>query len=281
MNNLLLSVNIQEKIQWYIKAHGHSSIGSLNLLWAYFSYQQDKNLTGIIEKAINEFENFSESDDIQQHLKNVKKDILSIEENISTGQLEQEKKTEMQEMINAVNENIKRIASIIENPGYEEMFLLQNILDSTITELLHRYPQTLYGDLIGKRNQESIQVLFSQQGTPRELFVCGYEMQLLFYNILSNAIDAMGGINGSGIITIFFDYKKEHVHVELSNNGKQIPEELVKKIRTKELFSTKGKNHGNGLKIINDISEKYHTDVIVTSDENETVFSFNLPYLHD
>jgi len=280
MSNLLLSGNIQEKIQWYIKAHGHSSIGSLNILWAYFSYQQDQNLTGIIEKTINEFETFSESNDIQQHLENVKKDVSSIKENIESGQLEQDKKIEMKQMIDAVNENIKRISLIIENPGYEESFFLQDILDSAITELLHRYPQTLYGNIIGEKNKESIQVLFSQQGTPRELFVCGYEMQLLFYNILSNGIDAMGGINGKGIIKIFFDYKNEHVHVDLSNTGEQIPEELVKKIRTKELFSTKGKNHGNGLKIINDLSEKYHTDVIVTSDENETVFSFDMTYLH-
>jgi len=280
MSNLLLSGNIQEKIQWYIKAHGHSSIGSLNILWAYFSYQQDQNLTGIIEKTINEFETFSESNDIQQHLENVKKDVSSIKENIESGQLEQDKKIEMKQMIDAVNENIKRISLIIENPGYEEPFFLQDILDSAITELLHRYPQTLYGNIIGEKNKESIQVLFSQQGTPRELFVCGYEMQLLFYNILSNGIDAMGGINGKGIIKIFFDYKNEHVHVDLSNTGEQIPEELVKKIRTKELFSTKGKNHGNGLKIINDLSEKYHTDVIVTSDENETVFSFDMTYLH-
>jgi len=278
MNNPLLSGNIQEKIQWYIKAHGHSSIGGLNLLWTYFSYQHDQDLANMIQQAINEFENFSESDDLLNHLARVKHDVDAIERSIGNVQLDTEKKQEMQQMLSGVYENIERIESIIENPGYEESFYLENILESAITELLKRHPQTLYGDLIGKRRNEPIQITFSQQGEPVKIVLCGYEMQLFFYNILSNAIDAITESTRTGKLDLMFDYKKEYVQINITNTGKKIPHDLLDMIQSKKLFSTKGKHHGNGLRIINDISEKYHADLIVTSTDQQTTFSIKLPY---
>jgi signal transduction histidine kinase len=278
MNNPLLSGNIQEKIQWYIKAHGHSSIGGLNLLWTYFSYQHNPALADMIQKTIDEFQKFSESDDMYKHLARVKQDVGAIEHSIATIQLDNEKKQEMQQMLTGVYENIARIESIIKNPGYEEPFYLEKIIESAITELLKRHPQTLYGDLIGKRNNEPIRLSFSQRGEPVELVLCGYEMQLLFYNIISNAVDAIMEYSGTGDIKLFFDYMKEYVQVDIVNTGKKISADILQNIQSKKLFSTKGKHHGNGLRIINDISEKYHADVTVTSNDQQTTFSLKIPY---
>lgn len=280
MKNLLLSGTLQEKIQWYVRAHGHSSIGGLNLMWTYFTYQKQQELADIIEKTIEEFESFDQSDDPGHQIKHIKIDVNMIEKNIDYVPIEPEKKTELQEMLHGIYENIDRIEAILSDPGYEEKFYLEDILDSSVTELLKRYPQTLYGDLIGERDQdESIKIHFSKKGSSRKLLVCGYEMQLLFYNLVSNAIEAIQELDTQqGIISIFFEYRKEFVHVEIANTGKKIPNKILKKIQSNKSFSTKGAHHGKGLQIIHDISEKYNADLTIESVEGQTVFSLDIPY---
>ena len=280
MTNPLLSGNLQEKIQWYVRAHGHSSIGGLNLMWTYFTYQQQNELADIVEKTIEEFESFDESDDPSYKIDHIKIDVNLIEKNIDYMPIETEKKVELQEMLQGIYENIDRIEAIISNPDYEEKFYLEDVLDSTVTELLKRYPQTLYGDLIGDKNQnESIKIHFNKKGSSRKLLVCGYEMQLLMYNLISNAIEAINEMDKqNGIISILFDYKKEFVHIEIANTGKQIPEIVLKKIQSNKSVSTKGAHHGKGLQIIHDISEKYDANLNVKSSEGQTIFSLDIPY---
>ncbi len=280
MNNPLLTGNIQEKIQWYIRAHGHSSIGGLNLMWTYFMYQQQKDLADVVEKTIQEFESFDQSEDPKHNIKHIKVDVNLIEKNIDYMPIEEEKKAELQEMLNGIYENIDRIENIISDPQYEEKFYLEDVLDSTITELLKRYPQTLYGDLIGEKNQrESIRIHFDKKGSSRKLLVCGYEIQLLLYNLLSNAIEAIQELDSkNGIISILFIYKKEFVHIEIVNTGKKISSSILKKIQSKKTVSTKGAHHGKGLQIIHDISEKYNANLSVESTEGQTIFSLDIPY---
>lgn len=280
MNNPLLTGNIQEKIQWYIRAHGHSSIGGLNLMWTYFMYQQQKDLADVVEKTIQEFESFDQSEDPQHNIKHIKVDVNLIEKNIDYMPIEEEKKAELQEMLNGIYENIDRIENIISDPQYEEKFYLEDVLDSTITELLKRYPQTLNGDLIGEKNQrESIRIHFDKKGSSRKLLVCGYEIQLLLYNLLSNAIEAIQELDSkNGIISILFIYKKEFVHIEIVNTGKKISSSILKKIQSKKTVSTKGAHHGKGLQIIHDISEKYNANLSVESTEGQTIFSLDIPY---
>lgn len=280
MNNPLLTGNIQEKIQWYIRAHGHSSIGGLNLMWTYFMYQQQKDLADVVEKTIQEFESFDQSEDPKHNIKHIKVDVNLIEKNIDYMPIEEEKKAELQDMLNGIYENIDRIENIISDPQYEEKFYLEDVLDSTITELLKRYPQTLYGDLIGEKNQrESIRIHFDKKGSSRKLLVCGYEIQLLLYNLLSNAIEAIQELDSkNGIISILFIYKKEFVHIEIVNTGKKISSSILKKIQSKKTVSTKGAHHGKGLQIIHDISEKYNANLSVESTEGQTIFSLDIPY---
>ena len=280
MTNPLLSGNLQEKIQWYIRAHGHSSIGGLNLMWTYFTYQQQQELADIVEKTIQEFESFEDSEDPAHQIKHIKIDVNMIEKNIDYVPLESEKKSELQEMLHGIYENIDRIEAIISDPGYEEKFYLEDVLDSTITELLKRYPQTLYGDLIGDQNQdESIKIHFNKKGSSRKLIICGYEMQLLLYNLISNAVEAIQDQKDpTGIISVLFEYKKEFVHIEIANTGKQIPQSVLKKIQSKKSVSTKGRHHGKGLQIIHDISEKYDANLTVNSSQGQTIFSLDIPY---
>ena len=280
MKNPLISGNLQEKIQWYIRAHGHSSIGGLNLMWTYFNYQQQKELADIIEKTIEEFETFEKTEDPIHKIKHIKIDMNMIEKNIDYVPIEPEKKSELQDMVKGIYENIDRIEMILSDPGYEEKFYLENVLDSTITELINRYPQTLYGDLIGERSKgELIKIHFNKKGSSRKIRVCGYEIQLLLYNLISNAVEAIQELkNKNGIISILIDFKKEFVHIEVTNTGKQIPKQILKKIQSNKSVSTKGPHHGKGLQIIHDISEKYNANLTVTSAKGQTVFSLDIPY---
>lgn len=280
MTNPLLSGNLQEKIQWYIRAHGHSSIGGLNLMWTYFTHLDQKELADIIEKTIEEFESFDQTEDPIHKIKHIKIDVNLLEKNIDYVPIESNKKVELHDMLKGINENITRIESIISDPEYEEKFYLEDVLDSTITELINRFPQTLYGDLVGEKSQEeSIKVRFNKKGPSCKIRVCGYEIQLLLYNLLSNAIEAIQELkNKNGIISILIDYKKEFVHIEITNTGKQISKNILKKIQSNASVSTKGAHHGKGIQIIHDISEKYNANLSIIGAEGHTVFSIDIPY---
>jgi sensor histidine kinase regulating citrate/malate metabolism len=104
-------------------------------------------------------------------------------------------------------------------------------------------------------------------------------MQLLLYNLISNAVEAIQDQKDStGIISVLFEYKKEFVHIEIANTGKQIPQSVLKKIQSKKSVSTKGRHHGKGLQIIHDISEKYDANLTVNSSQGQTIFSLDVPY---
>ncbi len=266
--NPLISGNVKEKIKWYIKAHGHSSMGSLNLIWTYLDFIGDKEKADKIAKAVKAFENFGESDNFRKELDALENTIDNVEKVINHEENE-EKRMEMVSLIYSVKRNLYRIEDIIKDPGYQEGFKLSKILFSAAIQLERQYPNTLYGDIVGNKGEyigDRIKLNVKEPAEEEEIQCCGYEMQLLLFNLLSNAVDA---INDKGNIYIEITYSKGIVRIDVSDDGKLISEEDIKKIAAHKEFSTKSRGHGRGLKIVNDILEKYNGALDLASDTSK------------
>jgi signal transduction histidine kinase len=278
MNNPLVCDDLNEKIRWYIRAHGHSSIGSLNLMWTYFSFSDNQKIADDVQKAIDSFEQFGIDKDLNKQQQILQKYMHTIEKDIQQTEMEPEKKDEMQQMLHGVYRNIQRIESIIQDPNYEEEFQLNDIYHSTLTELVKRYPNTFYGNtLASDESGDKIHIHFNMKGTEQSLHICGYDMQLLLFNLISNASDAILEKKKQGNIWIDFEYKKDHIDIHLADDA-GISDKALKLLKSKKSFSTKGEKHGRGMKIIYDLLEKHKATLTVKKKDAKTVFSIKIPY---
>jgi len=270
-----LSGNLHEKIKWYIKAHGHSSIGGLNILLIYFSNCANKNAITIIEKLIFDLENYSTN--VAEHYGSLEKGLLHLEKLITQIELEDHTLHEMKGILEGVRENLERIQKIIDTPGYMEDLNIFDIFNSALSELLKRYPEVLYGDVIGKMNMDAgskIEIKWIMDCEDKLIKVCGYEIQLLFYNLISNAIDAI--LPDNGCISIEISFEEKNVILVIKDDGELISDENINNINNRVLFTTKGTKHGSGMKIIYDIVDKYH-GLILTSNEEKTTITIKIP----
>jgi len=280
MDNVLVSNDLNQRIKWYIRAHGHSSIGGLNLIWTFFNFSGNSDLAEFVQKAIVNFETFSDNDDVSEQIKVLEQSIVEIENQIESIDIEVDKKEEVQQILDGVDINIERIKKIIINSDYKEEINLSNVLDSTITELLIRYPNTFFGDIVGRKNAgTNIEIVFEKKGDEKDILVCGYDIQLLFYNLISNAVDAIIYGSCQGLIWVYLEYIDDHVNIKVSDDGEKISKVNLEKIKSRDLFTTKGGKHGSGLKIIYDIVEKYDAKLNVKSSSEKTTFTISIKKL--
>ena len=275
MANLLTSTDLSKKIKWYIRAHGHSSIGGMNVIWTFLKYNNHEKITAQAEKIISLFENFDKASDFKSYLNSLELEINDFEKEISSLHLADEKKTELGKILEGVRANLVRISSIIETPDYEEYFNMVDVLHSAITEIIAQYPFRISGNLIDNQAGD-ITIHFKEKNTPRQILLCGYEFQLLFYNLLSNAVDAVREVKEKGEIWVEFEYLDDQFKFSVIDDGAPIAEENILKILRRESFTTKGRKHGKGTQIIYDIIDKYKMNMDIVSNNWKTEFIFSL-----
>jgi two-component system NtrC family sensor kinase len=102
------------------------------------------------------------------------------------------------------------------------------------------------------------------------------QLQQVFLNLISNAIDAIGK---NGVVQISSIRSEDEVHISISDNGRGIPEEAHKKVFD-PFYTTKqsGKGTGLGLWISYNIIEKMGGTITLASKEGEgTTFTVKLP----
>lgn len=278
MSNLLIDKNLKKKISWYIRAHGHSSIGGLNLIMAYFQINKDMEAIHNIEDCIKNFEHFSFTNNLKFQHDRLIRSIVHLQNYIKSLKIQDDKKSEMLVVLEGVWKSVNIIDSIIKKPDYEEYFYITKILGSTMTALLERYPNILFGDYIGVNGKDVgniVEIHINTSGEEKKILGCGYELQLLLFNIIANAIDSILEMEKKGNIWLNFLFQ-EDISIEMIDDGQLITQENLIKIRNRDLFSTKGTSHGMGMKIIYDILDKYEGKLEISNHPN-TKIKIKLP----
>jgi sensor histidine kinase regulating citrate/malate metabolism len=89
---------------------------------------------------------------------------------------------------------------------------------------------------------------------PSELFISEVDLCVIIGNLIDNAAEACGRLGGEAekVIRLYMDSFKEQLYISVSNtSGGEIKKEGSK------YLTTKGANHGFGLKRVDEIVDKY------------------------
>lgn len=105
-------------------------------------------------------------------------------------------------------------------------------------------------------------------------FKCdGTKLQVVFYNLITNAIQSIGEKN-PGEIVVRCNKLDGMFQIEVQNSGPQIPDDVLPKI-FEPLFTTKEHGTGLGLPSCKNIIEQHHGTISVKN--NPTTFTILLP----
>jgi two-component system NtrC family sensor kinase len=100
------------------------------------------------------------------------------------------------------------------------------------------------------------------------------QIEQVFINIFSNALDAM---SGRGAISVQAREEDNRISIRISDTGSGMTNETLDNI-FEPFFTTKGKGTGLGLAIVFNILQKHHGDISVKSEEGKgTTFVITLP----
>ncbi|HVK39392.1 MAG TPA: tetratricopeptide repeat protein [Candidatus Kapabacteria bacterium] len=181
-----------------------------------------------------------------------------------------ELRSEIDSLLRGIEEGASRTAEIVRGLrsfsrlGEDDLKPadLHEGLDATLTLLRPR----LRDGVIVERNYGELPPVECNAG----------QINQVFMNILSNAIDAM---EGSGRITIATSMRDDHARIEISDTGEGIDETVASRI-FEPFFTTKaiGAGSGLGLSISYGIIEKHRGTIEVRSVRGEgTTFVIELP----
>lgn len=101
------------------------------------------------------------------------------------------------------------------------------------------------------------------------------ELNQVWTNLIHNALHAM---NNQGILTICATQKDAKLLIEITDNGRGIPQDIQQKI-FEPFFTTKpsGQGSGLGLDIVKKIINKHEGEISVESIPGQTAFTISLP----
>jgi len=105
-----------------------------------------------------------------------------------------------------------------------------------------------------------------------EILIDRNKMENTIYNILFNAIQAISSNEGNISITTYDT--KDHIIIEITNDGPQIPETVLANI-FEPLFTTKQSGTGLGLSSVKNTIEQHKGTITVKNDP--VTFTINIP----
>lgn len=103
-------------------------------------------------------------------------------------------------------------------------------------------------------------------------------LQAALLNLIRNAGEALSG-NPNGRITLRLSFDGDFFHLDVANNGPQIPPEHMDHLFD-PFITHKKDGTGLGLSIVKNIAQAHGGTVCVSSDESETCFTLRLPLLY-
>lgn len=173
-------------------------------------------------------------------------------------------------LVQEIESSTRRISELvrsIKEYSYMDQAPLQEIdlhkgIESTLTMLTHQL----------KRGVEIVRDY--DPDLPR---ICAYggELNQVWTNLITNAVDAM---NGKGRLGIRTRREFDNIEVEIADTGSGIPPEVQSRI-FEPFFTTKGVGEGTGLglDIVSRIVRKHHGDIRFVSKPGDTRFRVCLP----
>ncbi|KSU84812.1 His Kinase A (phospho-acceptor) domain-containing protein [Fictibacillus enclensis] len=102
------------------------------------------------------------------------------------------------------------------------------------------------------------------------------QLKQVILNILNNAVEELCDLPEERIIHVSAFLMGSRIGLEISNNGSQIPAHLLENI-FEPFITTKELGTGLGLSVCKQIVEKHNGLIIVSSNEEQTIFSISLP----
>lgn len=144
---------------------------------------------------------------------------------------------------------------------------LPALLDETLIFMEHGF----------RKNNVTLVKTYENQTKP--FYGCSGELQQVFLNIISNALDAMSATQ-EGTLTVGFAEKQEGFEITIADTGTGIPSDIQDKIM-EPFFSTKGigKGTGLGLSISYGIITKHQGSINLSSEINKgTSFTISFPF---
>jgi signal transduction histidine kinase len=115
---------------------------------------------------------------------------------------------------------------------------------------------------------------FSLQSPPEVyLFIDPVQMERVFLNLFTNALDAM---QNEGELVVVISEDDDVVRVDVSDTGPGIPEEALEKVFD-PFFTTKDRGTGLGLSIVYNIINNHYGRIKITSTSEGTTFTIYLP----
>ncbi|MEW6002361.1 MAG: ATP-binding protein [Nitrospirota bacterium] len=132
----------------------------------------------------------------------------------------------------------------------------------------------VYNQICKSVNLEKIKFVLDSR--PNEMFICAdpEQMERVFINLFTNAIDAMSGEGNLIVRTGQYD---NLVEIKVSDSGRGMPVETAEKV-FEPFFTTKDRGTGLGLAIVFNIIKKHDGEITIKSEEGKgTTFSIKLP----
>jgi signal transduction histidine kinase len=131
--------------------------------------------------------------------------------------------------------------------------------------------EIIHDSLEGIKVPDKIKIIMPEKDI--SLKCDGTKLQVVFYNLLTNAIQSIGE-KTNGEILIRFTQKEDEIQIDVQNSGLPIPDELMPKI-FEPLFTTKEHGTGLGLPSCKNIIEQHHGTI--SARNYPTTFTISLP----
>jgi len=131
--------------------------------------------------------------------------------------------------------------------------------------------EIIHGSLEGIQVPKNIKIIIPEKDI--SLKCDGSKLEVVFYNLLTNAIQSIGE-KTDGEILIRFTQKEDEVQIDVQNSGLPIPDESMPKI-FEPLFTTKEHGTGLGLPSCKNIIEQHHGTLLARN--YPTTFTILLP----
>jgi len=173
-------------------------------------------------------------------------------------------------LISEIEISTRRISDLvraIKEYSYMDQAAMQEVdlhqgLENTLTILHHRL-------------RNGIQVVREYDKNLPRIFAFGGELNQIWTNLISNAIEAM---QGKGELRVRTALELDRVLVEIADNGPGIPPDVLPHI-FEPFFTTKGVGEGTGLGLdtVCRIVQNHHGEIRVDSHPGDTRFQVYLP----